>query len=101
MSRPVVQPVLQTQRHNTTKLHSVNPDWSAPVVTYEDIKPRTEQPSEEVYLIDVREQDEIAQGSIPSAVPPLFRYLPKLYARPRMSFATSMGSRNLPKTKSL
>ncbi|KAG8685052.1 hypothetical protein FRC09_014985 [Ceratobasidium sp. 395] len=69
VSRPVMRPIVQSQRHNTTKLHSANPDWSAPTVTYEDIKPRTEQPTEEVYLIDVRENDEIAQGSIPSSVP--------------------------------
>ncbi|KAG9091672.1 hypothetical protein FRC06_000473, partial [Ceratobasidium sp. 370] len=69
VSRPVLHSAVQSQRHNTTKLHSTNPDWSAPVVTYEEIKPRTEQPSGEVYLIDVRENDEIAQGSIPSAVP--------------------------------
>ncbi|KAI0343898.1 Rhodanese-like protein [Trametopsis cervina] len=43
-------------------------DWSARVLTYEELKPRTEQPSPDAYLIDVREPDEVVQGSIPSSV---------------------------------
>ncbi|EJD55509.1 endoplasmic reticulum protein [Auricularia subglabra TFB-10046 SS5] len=43
-------------------------DWTAPVVPYDRIKKLTEQPSPNVYLIDVREPDEVAQGAIPSAV---------------------------------
>ncbi|CEL57545.1 Putative thiosulfate sulfurtransferase, mitochondrial OS=Schizosaccharomyces pombe (strain 972 / ATCC 24843) GN=SPAC4H3,07c PE=3 SV=2 [Rhizoctonia solani AG-1 IB] len=66
--RPAV-PLVQAQRFNSTRLNSAGPDWSAPVVTYEELKPRTEQPKEDAYLIDVRELDEIAQGSIPSSVP--------------------------------
>ncbi|CUA77474.1 hypothetical protein RSOLAG22IIIB_02489 [Rhizoctonia solani] len=67
--RPAVVPIVQTQRFNSTRLHSAGPDWSAPEVTYEELKPRTEQPEADAYLIDVRELDEIAQGSIPSSVP--------------------------------
>ncbi|CAE6419717.1 unnamed protein product [Rhizoctonia solani] len=51
--RPAIVPVVQAQRFNSTQLHSASPDWSAP----------------DAYLIDVRELDEIAQGSIPSSVP--------------------------------
>lgn len=43
--RPVAYPIVQTQRHHTTKLHSDNPDWAAPIITYEELKPRTEEPS--------------------------------------------------------
>ncbi|KII93446.1 hypothetical protein PLICRDRAFT_100477 [Plicaturopsis crispa FD-325 SS-3] len=43
-------------------------DWDAKVVTYADIKPKTLSPSPDAYLIDVREPDEVIQGSIPSAV---------------------------------
>ncbi|ELU41477.1 hypothetical protein AG1IA_04497 [Rhizoctonia solani AG-1 IA] len=43
--RPAV-PVVQAQRFNSTRLHSAGPDWSAPVITYEELKPRTEQPKE-------------------------------------------------------
>ncbi|KZW01958.1 Rhodanese-like protein [Exidia glandulosa HHB12029] len=43
-------------------------DWIAPVVPYERVKALTEQPNENVYLIDVREPEEVAQGAIPSAV---------------------------------
>ncbi|KAI8995320.1 Rhodanese-like protein [Trametes punicea] len=43
-------------------------DWDARVITYEELKPKTLQPSPDKYLIDVREPDEVLQGSIPSAV---------------------------------
>ncbi|KAI0361852.1 Rhodanese-like protein [Trametes cingulata] len=43
-------------------------DWDAKVITYEELKPKTLQPSPDKYLIDVREPDEVLQGSIPSAV---------------------------------
>ncbi|KAG1808519.1 hypothetical protein EV424DRAFT_199742 [Suillus variegatus] len=43
-------------------------DWQGPVLTYEQVKPRTLSPSADAYLIDVREPDEVMQGSIPSSV---------------------------------
>jgi len=43
-------------------------DWDAKTLTYEELKPKTLQPSADAYLIDVREPDEVLQGSIPSAV---------------------------------
>ncbi|KAJ3552431.1 hypothetical protein NM688_g4155 [Phlebia brevispora] len=43
-------------------------DWDAKEITYEQLKPRTLQPTPDAYLIDVREKDEVMQGSIPSAV---------------------------------
>ncbi|KAH7104161.1 endoplasmic reticulum protein [Auriculariales sp. MPI-PUGE-AT-0066] len=43
-------------------------DWVAPIVTFERVKELTEQPTENIFLIDVREPDEVAQGAIPSAV---------------------------------
>ena len=43
-------------------------DWRNPVLLYSDVKPRTQNPSADAYLIDVREPDEVAQGSIPSSV---------------------------------
>jgi len=39
-----------------------------PIVSYDELKPRTEQPTGDWYLIDVREPDEVAEGAIPSAV---------------------------------
>jgi len=42
--------------------------WIPPIVTYEQVKPMTLQPSPDSYLIDVREPDEVIQGSIPSSV---------------------------------
>ncbi|KAI0786021.1 Rhodanese-like protein [Abortiporus biennis] len=43
-------------------------DWDAKVLTYEELKPKTLQPTSDSYLIDVREPDEVLQGAIPSSV---------------------------------
>ncbi|KIO02431.1 hypothetical protein M404DRAFT_669414 [Pisolithus tinctorius Marx 270] len=43
-------------------------DWQSPILTYEQVKPKTLQPSDDAYLIDVREPDEVIRGSIPSSV---------------------------------
>ncbi|KAF8898355.1 Rhodanese-like domain-containing protein, partial [Infundibulicybe gibba] len=37
-------------------------------LSYEELKPKTENPTADTYLIDVREPDEVIQGMIPSAV---------------------------------
>lgn len=71
------------------KQNELQKDWSAPTLTYEDVKPKTVAPSpvspafhrtssplivhsrflaQDAYLIDVREPDEVIQGSIPSSV---------------------------------
>ncbi|KAG8999829.1 hypothetical protein FRB90_011944 [Tulasnella sp. 427] len=44
------------------------PMWDAPTVAYKFVKKMSEQPSPNKYIIDIREPDEVAQGSIPSAV---------------------------------
>ncbi|KIM84569.1 hypothetical protein PILCRDRAFT_818147 [Piloderma croceum F 1598] len=46
----------------------LNHNWDAVTLTYEQVKPKTLSPSPDAYLIDVREPDEVIQGSIPSAV---------------------------------
>ncbi|KAI0082230.1 Rhodanese-like protein [Panus rudis PR-1116 ss-1] len=43
-------------------------DWDAKQISYEELKPRTEQPSPNAYIVDVREPDEVLQGAIPSSV---------------------------------
>jgi len=43
-------------------------DWDAKILLYDELKPRTENPTPDSYLIDVREPDEVIQGMIPSAV---------------------------------
>ncbi|WVR05868.1 hypothetical protein IAU60_002894 [Kwoniella sp. DSM 27419] len=39
-----------------------------PLVKYEELKPITQQPSDDILILDVREPDEVALGSIPSSV---------------------------------
>jgi len=46
----------------------LNHNWDMPTLNYEQVKPRTLSPSSDAYLIDVREPDEVIQGSIPSSV---------------------------------
>ncbi|KAF7972696.1 hypothetical protein HWV62_17266 [Athelia sp. TMB] len=55
----------------------LNHNWNQPILTYEQVKPKTTSPSpltfsaippQDAYLIDVREPDEVIQGSIPSSV---------------------------------
>ncbi|KAF8807191.1 Rhodanese-like protein [Phlegmacium glaucopus] len=47
---------------------SLQRDWDAKVLLYEDLLPKTQSPSPDSYLIDVREPGEVMQGMIPSAV---------------------------------
>ncbi|KAH8120233.1 Rhodanese-like domain-containing protein [Phellopilus nigrolimitatus] len=57
--------------------------WNAPKLTYEQIKPRTEQPSPNAYIVDVREPDEVILGSIPSSVNiPLSGFAESLHLNP-------------------
>ena len=64
----------------------LNHNWDTPTLTYDQLKPKTARPSpvcithlcslvlislvpsQDAYLIDVREPDEVIQGSIPSSV---------------------------------
>ncbi|KIJ68749.1 hypothetical protein HYDPIDRAFT_106988 [Hydnomerulius pinastri MD-312] len=43
-------------------------NWKGPIITYEQLKPKTLSPTSDAYLIDVREPDEVMQGAIPSSV---------------------------------
>ncbi|PVG01938.1 Rhodanese-like protein [Serendipita vermifera] len=77
-------------RHNASQAGSspapkktLNPDWSAPIVTYEEVKARARKPVAGTYLIDVREKDEVAQGMIPTAVNiPLSGFIESIRASP-------------------
>ncbi|TFY72643.1 hypothetical protein EVG20_g376 [Dentipellis fragilis] len=62
-------PLTEEQRKEAiVKRGALQKDWDAPELTYEEVKKRSLQPTEDAYLIDVREPDEVIQGSIPSAV---------------------------------
>ncbi|KAM5538232.1 hypothetical protein V8D89_008119 [Ganoderma adspersum] len=66
-------------------------DWDAPIITYEELKPKTTQPSPDKYLIDVREPDEVLQGSIPSAVNLPLSQLPGAFHLPPPEFKAKFG----------
>jgi len=57
----------ERKAHNKAK-KELQKDWATPILTYEQVKQKSQQPSEDAYLIDVREPDEVLQGMIPSAV---------------------------------
>jgi len=63
----------------------------APIVTYEQLKPLTEQPSLNRFIIDVREVDEVQQGSIPSAVNVPLSVLSKALEQTPDSFRNTYG----------
>ncbi|KAI0296592.1 Rhodanese-like protein [Russula brevipes] len=76
IARPLVVPGIrhnssqspeQKKAYNKAK-EELQKDWIAPILTYEEVKQKSQQPSENAYLIDVREPDEVLQGMIPSAV---------------------------------
>ncbi|KAG9223024.1 hypothetical protein CCMSSC00406_0000287 [Pleurotus cornucopiae] len=56
--------VKEALKHND----DIQRDWDARLLTYEQMKPKTQSPTPDAYIIDVREPDEVIQGSIPSAV---------------------------------
>ncbi|KAG8904692.1 hypothetical protein FRB99_001333 [Tulasnella sp. 403] len=55
------------RRFNSQKAPDA-PTWNGPIASYREVKAKSDQPSTTSYLVDVREPDEIAQGSIPSSV---------------------------------
>ena len=80
------KPSLKQQIHDAG--NKLSGDWNATVLSYEELKPKTEQPSpvssnllrddchpqtnscrhQNAYIVDVREPAEVLQGSIPSSV---------------------------------
>ncbi|EIN13570.1 endoplasmic reticulum protein, partial [Punctularia strigosozonata HHB-11173 SS5] len=73
-------------------------DWTASVVTYEEVKAMSESPRIDAYLIDVREPDEVRQGSIPSAVNLPLSSLASALALDKATFKERFGF-NKPGTK--
>ncbi|KAG5648153.1 hypothetical protein DXG03_006107 [Asterophora parasitica] len=61
-------PAEQARKEALKRSDDLQRDWDAKEITYEELKPRTESPTPDSYLIDVREPDEVIQGMIPSAV---------------------------------
>ena len=60
--------ILNKSLKTSTKLNFSDSFWDAPTLKYKDVKKITEAPTEDKVLIDVREPNEVIQGSIPSSV---------------------------------
>ncbi|KAH9853191.1 Rhodanese-like protein [Lenzites betulinus] len=100
---PTISPRIAFQlRHGSTKpsderkqvleaRDDLQRDWDAKVITYEELKPKTEQPSPDKYLIDVREPDEVLQGSIPSAVNLPLSVISSAFHLPAAEFKEKFG----------
>ncbi|KAI0824133.1 Rhodanese-like protein [Trametes gibbosa] len=100
---PTISPRIAFQlRHGSTKpsderkqaleaRDDLQRDWDAKVITYEELKPKTQQPSPEKYLIDVREPDEVLQGSIPSAVNLPLSVISSAFHLPSAEFKEKFG----------
>ncbi|KAG7099451.1 hypothetical protein E1B28_001302 [Marasmius oreades] len=58
----------QTPPLTSSRKSDVQTDWNVRIITYDQLKPKTQSPSPSAFLIDVREPDEVIQGMIPSAV---------------------------------
>lgn len=62
-------------------------DWQDEnILTYEQLLPKTESPTPETFLIDVREPDETIQGMIPSAVNVPLSELSNAFALPAVTW---------------
>lgn len=96
-------------KNSSNGVETLRRDWDAPIITYEELKPKTTQPSpvsclsvpqpaaflkdslQDKYLIDVREPDEVLQGSIPSAVNLPLSQLPGAFHLPPPEFKAKFG----------
>ncbi|KAI1797681.1 Rhodanese-like protein [Ganoderma leucocontextum] len=81
----------EDRRKPSGGVEALRRDWDAKVITYEELKPKTIQPSPDKYLIDVREPDEVLQGSIPSAVNLPLSQLPTAFHLPPAEFKAKFG----------
>ncbi|KAI5475515.1 endoplasmic reticulum protein [Pseudohyphozyma bogoriensis] len=65
--------VLQQQQPQAARFYAksapLSGEWKdGSIISYDELKPITKNPSDDVVVIDVREPDEVALGSIPSSV---------------------------------
>ncbi|KAF9014939.1 endoplasmic reticulum protein [Cyathus striatus] len=67
-AKKVRTPEEQAKKAALERQDDLQRDWDARKLKYEELIPKTENPTANTYLIDVREPDEVIQGMIPSAV---------------------------------
>ncbi|KIP04419.1 hypothetical protein PHLGIDRAFT_15210 [Phlebiopsis gigantea 11061_1 CR5-6] len=67
-------------------------DWEARQITYDELKPKTLAPHPNMYIVDVREPEELAAGRIPGAVNvPLSAVLAGAFALDPTAFSAQFG----------
>ena len=81
----------QAQKEARKRYHSLQKDWDAKIISYDELKPLTSSPTSDLYLIDVREPDEVIQGMIPSAVNIPLTQLPESLHLGRDAFLEKHG----------
>jgi len=67
-SKPQKTPEMLAKKAALEREDDLQRDWDARILSYEELLPKTQSPSPDTYLIDVREPGEVMQGMIPSAV---------------------------------
>ncbi|KAF9535571.1 Rhodanese-like domain-containing protein [Crepidotus variabilis] len=67
-TKKVLTPQEAAKKAALEKRDDLQRDWDAKVLSYEEFLPKTQNPSANAYIIDVREPDEVIQGMIPGAV---------------------------------
>ncbi|KAJ3842969.1 endoplasmic reticulum protein [Lentinula raphanica] len=84
-SKPKTRPVPKEKEFNPVR------DWDAKIIKYEELKPKTQSPAPNTWLIDVREPDEVMQGMIPSAVNIPLTVLPESLNASAATFREKFG----------
>ncbi|KAH9445972.1 hypothetical protein MJO28_012183 [Puccinia striiformis f. sp. tritici] len=64
----ITTPQFYSTRSSSQAISSSKPWKMHTDIEYRDLKPITEMPSDDILLIDVREESEVIQGNIPSSV---------------------------------
>ncbi|BGO91391.1 hypothetical protein NBRC10512_007131 [Rhodotorula toruloides] len=68
-ARPFSTTHISRDTHAPSNSAARDPRWrNGEKVTYDELKPVTQMPSDDVLIVDVREPSEVALGSIPSSV---------------------------------
>ncbi|KAF9480448.1 Rhodanese-like protein [Pholiota conissans] len=90
-AKPQKTPEELARKAALEKQDNLQRDWDAKVIPYEEFLVKTQNPSPDTYIIDVREPDEVIQGMIPSAVNIPLTVLANALHMDRKQFAEKFG----------